>query len=170
MHRIDGYGATEDNEFTEGDPGNEIPATDVTDDWLNDMQEELANVVEAAGIELVKGNQTQLLEAIKTLAWGGGGGVKTITNAESPYTVLAADSILLVDCTDGVVVVDFLSAAVPAAKKLTIKKIDGTENAVENTPFAAQTVEGEAGSYDSIIEGEFMSFIPDGVDAWHRTG
>jgi len=65
MHRIDGTGATGSNLFTEGDPATAVAATVVTDDWLNDVQEEIANAIEDAGITLVKGTQTQLRDAIR---------------------------------------------------------------------------------------------------------
>ena len=72
MHRIDAPGATIDNKFTEGNPSQGIPATQVSDDWLNDVQEEIANVIEAEGITLVKGTQNQLLAALNTLLGVGG--------------------------------------------------------------------------------------------------
>lgn len=72
MHRIDGAGATITNLFTEGNPSLGIPATVVTDDWANDVQEELCNLVEDQGITLVKGTQTQVLAAIKSLIGNGG--------------------------------------------------------------------------------------------------
>lgn len=68
MHRIDGPGATVDNKFTDGDPVGGIQATVVTDDFLNDVQEELMSVLSAAGVLPVKGTQNQLLKAISVLA------------------------------------------------------------------------------------------------------
>lgn len=67
MHRIDGAGATQDNLFTEGNAQTGTPATTVTDDWLNDVQENLAAAIEGAGIALQKDNYNQLLLAIKAL-------------------------------------------------------------------------------------------------------
>lgn len=67
MHRIDGDGFAPGNLFTDGDPGMGIEATVVTDDWANDVQEELCNVIEATGVTLVKGDQEQLLDAIRYL-------------------------------------------------------------------------------------------------------
>ena len=67
MHRIDGPGATADDKFTEGDPVAAVPATVVTDDWLNDVQEELISILAAAGIDPVKGTQNQVLAAINSL-------------------------------------------------------------------------------------------------------
>jgi hypothetical protein len=68
MHRIDAAGATAENLFTEGNPVLGIPATEVSDDWLNDMQENVAQAIEAAGIVLEKGIYDQLADAITALA------------------------------------------------------------------------------------------------------
>lgn len=67
MHRIDASGNVA-GEFTDGDPGTNTPATVVDSPWLNDVQEELVNAVLSAGIALVKGTQTQLRDAILSLA------------------------------------------------------------------------------------------------------
>jgi len=50
--------------FTEGDPLLAIPATRVTDDWLNAMQEEGAHLVEAEDLILDKGDRTQWHQAV----------------------------------------------------------------------------------------------------------
>lgn len=67
MHRIDGPGATVDNRFTDGDPVGGVQATIVTDDWANDVQEELISVLADRAITPVKGVQNQLLTAIKAI-------------------------------------------------------------------------------------------------------
>lgn len=72
MHRVDAPGATIDNLFTEGNPTLGIPATQVSDNWLNDVQENLALFIESVGIALVKDDFTQLTSAIG-LAIGEGG-------------------------------------------------------------------------------------------------
>lgn len=53
--------------FTEGNPGLGIPATKVTGDWLNMVQEEISNVVTGAGLAPDKANFSQLLLAVQTL-------------------------------------------------------------------------------------------------------
>ena len=68
MHRIDGEFATVDHKFTEGDPATGVRPTQVTDDWLNDVQENISKSIEDAGITLVKGDYTQLSAAIQALA------------------------------------------------------------------------------------------------------
>ena len=70
MHRIDHATAAPGNQFTEGNPATATPATKVTDDWLNDVQENVCAVIEAAGIALVKGTTTQLRDAIQSMITG----------------------------------------------------------------------------------------------------
>jgi hypothetical protein len=60
MHRIDTPTALPGGVFTEGDPMVPVPATEVSDDWLNAVQEEIAAVIVAAGIELDKKDNAQL--------------------------------------------------------------------------------------------------------------
>lgn len=67
MHRIDSSTATPDNRFTEGDPTIPVPATTVTDDWLNAVQEELIAILAAANITPDKANNAQVLAAIQRL-------------------------------------------------------------------------------------------------------
>ncbi|MEJ6817678.1 hypothetical protein [Pseudomonas sp. LF-5] len=68
MHRIDGPGATVDNKFTDGDPVSGVEATLVTDDWLNDVQENLMAVLVSGAISPTKGRAADLLDAIKKVA------------------------------------------------------------------------------------------------------
>lgn len=98
MHRIDGPGATGGNLFTEGNPALGIPATVVTDDWANDVQEELCNLVEDQGITLVKGTQDQVLTAIKSLiSFGGDSQIsQSLSNNAGPLDVTG----LIFDKTD----------------------------------------------------------------------
>lgn len=98
MHRIDGPGATVDNKFTDGDPVGGVPATLVTDDWLNDVQEELLSVLTAAGITPVKGTQNQVLAAIRSLSPGITGSMKnaslSVTSAAASATFIASEVVV----------------------------------------------------------------------------
>lgn len=91
MHRIDGPGATVDNKFTEGDPVGGVQATVVTDDWLNDVQEEVMSVLSAGGVTPVKGTQDQLLQSLykllqvqKATAFSAAGTATVLTLTPSP--------------------------------------------------------------------------------------
>ena len=154
MQRIN----TADGLFAEGNPATSVKGTKLTKAWADSHQEEPVNVVLAAGLELDSEDDTQLLQAIKILAGLSSGAVKTITYADSPYSVLSTDTVLRVDCTDGDVVVVFLSGAASNARKIKCKKIDTTSNAAKYTPQATEAIEGESGSYDSIMPGEVMGF------------
>ncbi|WP_422460225.1 hypothetical protein [Endozoicomonas sp. ALB115] len=68
MHRIDGDGATNDNRFTSGNPQAGIPATVITQEWLNSIQEELVSVIGAEKLD--KSQTNQLLKAIQAMTAG----------------------------------------------------------------------------------------------------
>lgn len=67
MHRIDGAGATVDNKFTQGNPGAGTPATVVTADWLNDVQENIFAVLVAGSITATKNRAADLKDAIAAM-------------------------------------------------------------------------------------------------------
>jgi len=67
MFKIDSPGATGANEFTEGNPGLGVPATEVSDEWLNAVQREIVEVVEFSGQTLDKLDDEQLRKAIQLL-------------------------------------------------------------------------------------------------------
>ena len=71
MHNIDAAG-NNDGTFRDPTPP-DVQGTVVDAAWLNAVQGELVNVIEAAGISLAKGDHTQLLAAISVLSGGGEG-------------------------------------------------------------------------------------------------
>lgn len=80
MERID-HPTAASGLFTEGNPATSTPATTVTAKYLNDVQEEICNVIEDAGITLDGDSQVQLKAAIASMIStavsgieGGGGG------------------------------------------------------------------------------------------------
>lgn len=66
MHKIDSAGQV-DGRFVAGNPITGTPPTSFTADWSNAVQEEIANVIVGAGIDLDKADNTQLLLAINAL-------------------------------------------------------------------------------------------------------
>lgn len=56
--------------FTNGNPMTPIPSTQLDESWCDNLQEEIANVVEAAGIVLNGADRTQLLQAIQLFVIG----------------------------------------------------------------------------------------------------
>lgn len=89
MHRIDGPGATPSNLFTEGDPVGGIEATTVTDEWLNDMQENVMAVLSAAGVVATKGRAEDLRDAIVNLTPGRLLNVRVFDSTVASYTPTA---------------------------------------------------------------------------------
>lgn len=63
------FGAGKDG-FTDGDVIGGIPSTDLEAALFDNLQEEIANVVETAGLTLNGADQTQLLKGIKLVATG----------------------------------------------------------------------------------------------------
>ena len=56
--------------FTNGNPMTPIPSTQLDESWCDNIQEEIANVVEAAGLVLNGADRTQLLQAIQLFVIG----------------------------------------------------------------------------------------------------
>lgn len=67
MDRIQHSSATSTHQFTEGDPGNGIPATTVTAIHMNGVQNELVHIIEQAGLTPNEANHTQVLQALAEL-------------------------------------------------------------------------------------------------------
>lgn len=71
MQRINTSSAVDigggNNGFTNGNPATSQPATDLSSDWCNAVQEEIANVIENASLALDENDNTQLHAAIVAL-------------------------------------------------------------------------------------------------------
>ncbi|MBI0530104.1 hypothetical protein [Sphingomonas sp. TX0522] len=73
MHAIDTAGSI-NGKFSEGNPSTGQRATRVGADWLNDLQANVLKLLSEAGIVPTKGRDVDVLEAIKAIARGVGGG------------------------------------------------------------------------------------------------
>lgn len=112
MKRIDTEHATVDNFFTEGDPGTGVPATEVGQDFLNVIQEEVAEVCEFAGLTLDQDHDfngtpahdtTQLRQAIQHIANGttAAAGNNLADVATTTYTLVTTKKVVPFDTTSG---------------------------------------------------------------------
>lgn len=70
MHRNDGANPGPGQSFVAGDPQAGVPGTVPAATWATELQEELCNLVEAAGFTLIKGDDTQVLAAVSAIARG----------------------------------------------------------------------------------------------------
>lgn len=109
MHRIDTatkapdlFGAGKDG-FKDGDKASGIAATDLTAAFFNDVQENIAGVIEGAGDALVKGDGAQVLTAIRRLfqkaaavSAAASGTVDAITANFTPAIAALSDHLLLI--------------------------------------------------------------------------
>lgn len=105
MHRIDGPTAAPGGLWTEGDPVGGVPATIVSDDWMNDTQENLIAILTAAGIAPIKGDYTQLVSAIRSVSGG------TLNKKRSARAALATAGSSLTITDDEVTVKTALGGA-----------------------------------------------------------
>lgn len=87
------FGAGKDG-FTNGNVIGGVPATDLEDGWFDHVQEEIANVVEAAGLVLSGADRTQLLQAIRVVSMPAGGVVYFARNT-APSGYLKANGALI---------------------------------------------------------------------------
>lgn len=87
MHRIDVPSATVDHKFTEGSPAGGVPATTVSADWLNDLQENIMAVLTAGGVPGTKGRAADLLDALRGIS-----GAATGTTRNAKISIPAASS------------------------------------------------------------------------------
>ncbi len=118
VHKIQGAGATVDNEFSEGNPSTGVPATVVTDEWMNMVQRELVALVEAVGLTPTLGDDDQLLEALRDL-----GLVQVMRNGDSKFSVpLNTGFARLERLTAGGAVMEVLSGSADSLASLRLRE------------------------------------------------
>jgi len=104
---------------------------------------------------------TQWMDAINSVLSG------TTAVSSTPYAHLATDSLILVDASSAAVTVNLIAVASHNGAPVTIKKIDGSGNAVTIDGNAAETIDGAttnvlASQYDSV------TIQSDGTQWWVR--
>ena len=85
----------------------------------------------------------------------------------SPYTVVAADSYLTCDATNGAVVIN-LPAATGTGREITIKKIDSSANACTPTRAGSDTIDG-ATSYSLTVQYASSKVVDQSSALWGRS-
>lgn len=88
------FGAGKDG-FTDGDVIGGVQATDLEATWFDQVQEEIASVIEAAGFTLNASSVAQLLQAIRIL--GGAAPVGSTRNAAMTVAVASASATFSAD-------------------------------------------------------------------------
>lgn len=157
MHRVDAAGNV-NNLFSDGNPAAGQQATALTAAWHNDVQENIAYLIEEAGIELEKGNAQQLSDAIVALVAGavGSGGASVPTTRQIIAAGLATGGGTL--AADRTITVPKASGADVAA---------GTDDTKAITPLAligglgGRLLAGQG--YATMIGGLIFQWVPAGV-------
>jgi phage-related tail fiber protein len=90
MHKIDGPGHVS-GQFVSEDVATGRAPTLVTPEWLNAVQGELVNLVQAAGLTLDKGNPEQVLAALKVIFGDGPGAVTFFARSTAPTGYIKAN-------------------------------------------------------------------------------
>lgn len=148
MHRIDTEGSVS-GRFADGNPQTGQASTIVDDEWLNAVQEALIDPILFAGIALVKGDNTQLRQAIIALAAGAAGS----GDGAVPTTRLVSGGGLV---TGGGALAANLTLSV--AKATAAEVLAGTRDDVAITPLAQATARPRSLTSNGYItlDGGFM--------------
>lgn len=148
MFRIDSDGHV-NNRFTDGNPQSGQPATILSADWANAVQEELVNVIGTANLVLDRDNDRQLTEAIIALIAGvvgtGDGSVAT-TRRVNTSGLLTGGGTLAAD----------LNLALNAASAAEI--VTGTRNDVALTPLGMASAFTSANNVQSLPGGGLIQY------------
>lgn len=92
--------------------------------------------------------------------------------AASPYTILAADTVLLVDTSGGAVEVDLPAVASSSGRTIVIKDEAGSAatNAITIDPNGAETLDGSATSATITVNFGFLEIFCDGTQWLSQAG
>lgn len=148
--------------FTSGDPVTGIPATVPGQEWFNGVQEELAGLIEWAGLAPASGDLTQLRKSVARLA---GGNVRTVT----ANTALAADDagLVLASAAVGNRVLTLPVAAAAGGRPIAfaIVRTDASANTLTVAAAGGNSIEGGASVLLPVTERLLVT--SDGVNGWY---
>lgn len=151
MHRIDGAGHN-NNTWVAEDPATNRPPTEITAAFMNAVQEEIAHVVEGAGIPLNKADNTQLRQAIAALIAAAATAVADATTSVKGILKLSTDA----QTQAGV---DTLTAVTPASLSSRIATETRTGLVEKATPAEARTF-----AADKFIDGALFGSVALGAN------
>lgn len=127
-----------------------------------DLSDTPSSYVDKAGFQpFVKADET----GIELLPAGSKYVTKTITNANSPYTLTSDDHMVFADATSGPITVVTPAAASYTDQSWIVKKTDSSSNAVTLDGNSSETIDGQAtisfilGGYEIISDGTNWEII-----------
>ncbi len=150
--------------FSAGDPDNGFPATFFTPTWSDTVQQELINVVKAAGVVPTAAVLTQVAQAVKRIA---GGNVTTVNAANSPF-VLTADhaGLVIMDGNAGNCSVTLPAANVLPGLRFTFARTDATNNTATINCAGADALVNGGVLFRLVGAGDFRGLAGDGASLW----
>lgn len=131
--------ATAEGEWRPGDPATGLQATPMLSAYFNMLQRELLAVLSSAGEEPDIERESQIAESIKKLA---GYNVTTITSSDSPAPINDRSGMILVDATNGPVVVQMPLASNSKGASYGVFRLDSSEHDVTVIPATGDSIEG----------------------------
>ena len=153
MHRIDSNGHA-NNRFVDEDVNNGVSGTTLSADWLNSIQEELINILVAAGIDPLKADNTQLARAFEVL----GGSKKWNDITDKPDLVTSSELTTVLDNANIFVLYHYKSTATSATFKILNGIAIDADDTVEvdiynssNVKVASKTLTGTSAQGDKEI-------------------
>jgi hypothetical protein len=126
----------------------------------------LTGTVAAARQPAMTGDTTTSAGSIATTTKQAHWTPKAITNADSPYTVASADTVITCDATAGAVTIT-LPAATGTGRAISIKKIDSSPNACTPTRAGSDTIDG-ATSYSLTTQYAASAVWDTASGTWSR--
>lgn len=167
MHRIDGDGAvaviptpesvgSTVGYFQKGNPGTGTRATQVTADWCNAIQEEIAGAIENKGISLDKTNRGQLKMAIARRK------IRSVINSNLTIDPADLDELFLVSTGDSNRTISLPPASEMVGVGMKFIKVDDGVGSVELVPHDSETINGSP-AYIIRAQYGFLTLISNGT-------
>ena len=91
--------------------------------------------------------------------------VTAITFGDTPYSVVAADELIVVNATGGAVTVTLPAAASSNGRQIRVKKTDSSANSVTVDGNGAETIDGSA-NVQLLAQHEVVLLVCDGTEWW----
>jgi hypothetical protein len=173
MHRIDHPSADVSTPsrpvFTEGNPALGQAATVVTDDWLNDVQENLMRLCVLAGISPVKGRDQDVYDAVVALvnASGVAGRLSGVVTLSANTTLTnAAHNGRLVNLSNSSTFTITMPLANTVAAGGVIWFYNSGSAPVTITRQGGDTLTTQSGTFYLLFTGDAIAFVSNGTNTW----
>lgn len=149
--------------FSAGNPAGGVPATFLSPDWSDGVQQEHINLIEGAGLVASGADLTQVRQAVKRLT---GGNVTTVNFAVSPFALTADHAgMVLVDATAGNVVINLPPANVLVGLPYVFRRVDTTANTVTVNRAGADSID-EGGASFALTSKAIQQVRSNGATTW----